>query len=124
MQQTIANYLAKGGYDRHLRQLRHTLSLQQLCYFNSVERHFPEETRISKPHGGYFFWIELPQKVDVLKIHRAALEHGISIAPGPIFSAQRQYKNYIRLNYGHEWDEKVDAAIATLGTLIMNQLTG
>jgi DNA-binding transcriptional MocR family regulator len=122
VQQTIANYLAKGGYDRHLRQLRHTLSLQQLSYFNSLEKHFPEGTRISKPHGGYFFWIELPQEVDVLKIHRTALAVGISIAPGPIFSAQRKYRNYIRLNYGHEWSQKVDDAIAILGKLILDQL--
>ncbi len=120
-QQTIANYLAKGGYDRHLRQLRHLLILQQLRYLKSVEQYFPEETRISRPHGGYFFWIELPKNVDALKLHRTALNNGISIAPGPIFSAQRRFKNFIRLNYGHEWDEQVDDALAILGKLIANQ---
>lgn len=120
-QQTIANYLAKGGYDRHLRQLRHVLVLQQLRYLKSIEQYFPEDTRISRPHGGYFFWIELPKNVDALKLHRTALDNGISIAPGPIFSAQRSFKNYIRLNYGHEWDEQVDDALAILGKLVANQ---
>lgn len=117
-QQTIANYLLKGGYDRHLRQLRHTLVLQQMRYMKAIEQYFPEETRISRPHGGYFFWIELPKNVDALKLHRTALDNGISIAPGPIFSAQRNYSNYIRLNYGHEWDEQVDDALSILGKLI------
>lgn len=117
-QQTIANYLSKGGYDRHLRQLRHMLILQQLRYLKAIEQYFPEETRISRPHGGYFFWIELPKTVDALKLHRTALDNGISIAPGPIFSAQRSFKNFIRLNYGHEYDEQVDDALAILGKLI------
>lgn len=119
-QQTIANYLKKGGYDRHLRQLRHTLILQQMMYLKSIEQYFPDGTRISRPQGGYFFWIELPKSVEALKIHRTALDNGISIAPGPIFSAQRGYKNYIRLNYGHEWDVQVDDALSILGKLIIS----
>jgi DNA-binding transcriptional MocR family regulator len=45
------------------------------------------------------------------------LSFGISIAPGPMFSAQRAYANCIRLNYGHPWDARIAAAVATLGKL-------
>ncbi len=114
----LAAYLKKGGYDRHLRGLRHTLLLQQLRFIEAIERHFPEGTRLSAPSGGYFLWVKLPDGVNALELHRAALNHGISIAPGPIFSSQRLYGDYIRLNYGHLWDEQIEEAIATLGKLI------
>jgi DNA-binding transcriptional MocR family regulator len=116
-QQALAAYLAKGGYDRHLRQLRHTLLLQQIRYLEAIERNFPEGTRISRPDGGYFFWIKLPPGADALKLHRHALKSGISLAPGPIFSAQRGFNDCIRLNYGHPWDDSVASALATLGQL-------
>jgi DNA-binding transcriptional MocR family regulator len=116
-QQALAAYLAKGGYDRHLRQLRHTLLLQQIRYLEAIERHFPEGTRISRPDGGYFFWIKLSPGADALKLHRHALKSGISLAPGPIFSAQRGFNDCIRLNYGHPWDDSVASALATLGQL-------
>jgi DNA-binding transcriptional MocR family regulator len=119
-QLAIAAYLAKGGYDRHLRQLRHTLLLQQIRYLEAIERHFPEGTRISRPCGGYFFWIKLPPGADALKLHRQALKQDISIAPGPIFSAQRGFNDCIRLNYGHPWDERVATAMAELGRLVSN----
>lgn len=114
---TLAHYLKKGGYDRHLRGLRHTLLLQQIKFTAAIERHFPAGTRLTSPRGGYFLWIKLPEGIDALELHRAALAQGISIAPGPMFSSQRKFGDYVRLNYGHVWDESIDQAIAQLGTL-------
>ncbi len=117
-QQALAGYLAKGGYDRHLRQLRHAFLLQQMQYLEAIKQHFPAGTRVTRPQGGYFFWVKLPGGANTLELHRAALANGISIAPGPIFSAQRSYRDYLRINYGHPWDERTSAAIATLGKLL------
>lgn len=44
---------------------------------------------------------------------------GNRIAPGPIFSAQRGFADYMRLNYGHLWNEEMEAAIAVLGKIIL-----
>jgi DNA-binding transcriptional MocR family regulator len=113
----LASYLKKGGYDRHLRSLRHTLLLQQIKFVDAVERHFPEGTRLTSPSGGYFLWVKLPDGVNSLELHRAALKHGISIAPGPIFSSHKKYTDYVRLNYGHIWDDQIESAIETLGKI-------
>lgn len=117
-QAALADYLAKGGYDKHLRQLRHSLSVQQTAMLKAVVRHFPKETKATRPCGGYFLWIELPTQVNSLEIHRKALSLGISVAPGPMFSANRNFANCLRLNYGHPWDQNAEAAVVTLGRLI------
>lgn len=119
-QAAVADYLTNGGYDKHLRQLRHALSVQQAAMMQAVVKHFPKGTRATRPSGGYFLWIELPEEVDTLDIHRKALSLGISVAPGPMFSAKRDFSNCLRLNYGHPWDKRADAAIATLGRLVEN----
>lgn len=116
-QAALADYLAKGGYDKHLRQLRHALSMQQEAMLLAVERYFPAGTRATRPDGGYFLWVELPEGADTIALHRQALSLGISVAPGPMFSAQRRFANCLRLNYGHPWDERAEAAMATLGRL-------
>ena len=117
-QQTLANYLARGGYDRHLRTLRHTLLMQQIRFVQMIEQCFPPGTRLTTPAGGYFVWIQLPEQVDALELHRRAVAVGISIAPGPMFSARRGFRNYIRLNYGHLWDAELEAGLARLGRLV------
>ena len=83
----------------------------------AVGRHFPPGTRATQPEGGYFLWVELPTGCDTLVLHRQALQHGISIAPGPIFSASRSFSNCLRLNYGQEWNARSEAAVRTLGQL-------
>jgi DNA-binding transcriptional MocR family regulator len=63
-------------------------------------------------------WVQLPEHVDAVALHDAALRERISIAPGPIFSAKGKFKNFIRLSCGRAWSERMDGAIRTLGRLI------
>lgn len=118
VQAALAQYLLKGGYDKHLRNLRHTLLVNQIKFIETIERCFPKGTRLTPPKGGYFLWMKLPDGVNGLDLHRRALANGISIAPGPIFSAQKGFTDYIRLNYGHLWDTRTEASLATLGAIV------
>jgi len=117
-QAAIADYLQHGGYDRHLRRLRHALESQQASMLASAARHFPASTRVTRPGGGYFLWFEFPEPVDSLQLFQLALAQGISLAPGPIFSATRRFRNCARLNYGHPWDAQSERAMEVLGRII------
>jgi DNA-binding transcriptional MocR family regulator len=117
-QAAIADYLQHGGYDRHLRKLRYALEGQQANMLAAISRHFPAQTRVSQPSGGYFLWLELPEQMDALKLFHMALAQGISIAPGPIFSPTRRFGNCIRLNYGSPWHDGAEKAMETLGRII------
>ncbi|WP_342316851.1 PLP-dependent aminotransferase family protein [Lysobacter sp. FW306-1B-D06B] len=116
-QHAISRYLQGGGYDRHLRRLRATLAAQQATYIEAVAACFPEGTRVTRASGGYFAWIELPDGRDALALHRRALQAGISIAPGPIFSASRGFGHCLRLNFGHPFDARSQSALESLGAL-------
>lgn len=120
-QLALADYLQHGGYDKHLRKLRHAMESQLSSLLAAIARHFPAGVRVSRPAGGYFVWVEFDQGFDALALHHAALEHGISVAPGPIFSARRHFRNCLRLNYGQPWDGRFEAAMETLGTLAGRQ---
>ena len=117
IQDGIALYLRQDSYDAHLTRLREALVTQQSALLSSLQKHFPNGYRVTRPDGGYFVWVELPRGVDSLELHRLALEQGISLAPGPIFSPRREFRNCVRLNYGHPWTPELDRAIAKLGQL-------
>jgi DNA-binding transcriptional MocR family regulator len=118
VQDGIALFLRQDAYDAHLSKLRNALASQQRALLAAVKKHFPPGYRATRPDGGYFVWLELPRGADALKIHRLALEAGISVAPGPIFSPRREYRNCLRLNYGHPWGPELDRAIATLASFV------
>jgi DNA-binding transcriptional MocR family regulator len=116
-QMVVAEFLESGGYDRHVKRLRTTLAAQVEQVRQAIARYFPEGTRISRPAGGYMLWVELPPRVDALKLYRAALTQNISILPGDVFSATNRFKNHIRINCGHSWSATYDRALLTLGRL-------
>lgn len=117
-QAALADYLQHGGYDRHLRKLRQHLQQQYQAMVQAIQRHFPTDTQISAPDGGYFLWITLNPVINSLSLFQQALAAGISIAPGPMFSASQQFANCIRLNYGAVKLEEIEPAIKRLAGLI------
>lgn len=119
VQIALAAYLKHGGYDTHLRRLRQRLEAQAVMLVEAVEQHFPAGTRLVRPQGGYFAWLELPDGADALRVHQQARERGISVAPGPIFSARRDFANHLRLNFGHADRGGLEDAVRTLGQLIV-----
>ena len=116
-QAVIAEFVQSGGYERHLKRLRTNLQSQMEGVRHAIAKYFPEGTRISRPAGGYMLWVELPPRIDSLKLYRAAFAEHISIVPGTLFSTSRRYRNYVRINCGHRWSEAHDRALLTLGRL-------
>jgi DNA-binding transcriptional MocR family regulator len=114
----IADYLRQDGYDRHLRRVRKLYRQQARIMSAMVERFFPPGTRTSTPQGGYVLWVELPERVDSMKLYRAALEAGITVGPGYMFSTRNAFSHYIRLNYSYPWTAQSEAALQRLGALV------
>ncbi len=118
LQMAIAEFLASGGYDRHLRRLRATMAGNVERYREAIMTEFPDGTRVSSPRGGYVLWVELPPGVDALALHEQALRRGIVVAPGPLFSARQRFSNFIRISAGMPWSERMATAIRTLARLV------
>lgn len=86
-QLAVAGLLESGAYERHLRKARTEYARAVARMIEAVERYFPEGTRVTQPSGGFVIWIELPDHEDTFDLARRLLAEGVSIAPGPIFSA-------------------------------------
>jgi len=113
----LAEFLAHGGYERHLRSVRPAYAQNVERMTQAIARLFPEGTRVTQPAGGVVLWVELPPKVDAIELRRRALERGVSVTPGPLFSAKQKYRNFMRLTYAVPWDERVEQALVTVGRL-------
>jgi DNA-binding transcriptional MocR family regulator len=114
----IAEFVANGGYDHHLRALRRHFAEQLQRISDAVAESFPPEIKLTRPSGGFLLWVELPKQVSALKLHERALAEKISIAPGPMFSAKQSFPNFIRINCGHPWSSRLERAVGILGALV------
>lgn len=116
-QMAIADFLENGGYERHLTRLRRSLADQMMRVSEAVVDHFPRGTRISRPRGGFFLWVEMPQGKSSVELFERGLKQGIAVAPGPIFAAKPRFATCVRISCAQPWTETVASGIATLGKL-------
>jgi DNA-binding transcriptional MocR family regulator len=116
-QVALADFLASGAYDAHLRRLRRLLEGNLLRLSRCIEASFPPDTRVSRPVGGFALWVELPRGFDARALFDDALEHGICFAPGDVFSASRRFRNCLRLSAGSTWSERIEKGVRRLGEL-------
>ncbi|MET0291120.1 MAG: PLP-dependent aminotransferase family protein [Steroidobacteraceae bacterium] len=121
-QEMIANYLRSGHYPRHLARMRRTLAEQVERMTALVERHFPAETRISRPEGGFVLWLELPENLDSLELYDQARRERVDFVPGALFSAAGRYGNCLRLNCGLPVTAGTESAVKRLGALVARSL--
>ena len=116
-QLAIADFLERGTYNRHLREIRSRYAEQVQRMVQMVLEHFPQGTRVSQPQGGFVLWVELPKGNNTTQLYEEVLALGISITPGMLFSAQSKYTRCLRLNCALQWDDRTTWALMTLGKM-------
>jgi DNA-binding transcriptional MocR family regulator len=117
MELAVAELLESGGYERQLRQLRRRFESQVDAARGTIAESFPRGTRVTRPSGAYILWVELPRSCDSIALFERLLERGITIAPGPMFSASQRYRNCVRLSIGQAWTERHERALRDVGRL-------
>jgi len=116
-QLALAAFLRSGSYAQFLKKVRRAYSDQVARGRDAIARFFPHGTRVTQPRGGFLLWVEMPRAIDSLRLADEALTAGISIAPGPLFSARGQHRHCIRLSCGEAWTPVLDRAIETIGRM-------
>ncbi|MEW5772539.1 MAG: PLP-dependent aminotransferase family protein [Thermodesulfobacteriota bacterium] len=117
VQMALAEYLAGGRLERHLKTLRQVNQRSVASLRHCLSAEFPPGTRASDPQGGSHLWVELPPGCDGVDLFLKAREAGIGIVPGNVFSTRDEFRNFIRLSSGGLWNEKLSDGVRTLGRL-------
>ncbi|SEG52796.1 aminotransferase-like domain-containing protein [Marinobacterium lutimaris] len=113
-QLAVAEFIAQGGYERHLRKMRGQYMRNRDQVTAWLQQHMPAGTRISYPQGGYLLWLEFPESVDCVEINRQLENEDYRIAPGALFSASGKYRNCMRLNVSTGMDSRTEQALTSL----------
>jgi DNA-binding transcriptional MocR family regulator len=121
-QLAIAEFLATGGYDHHLRRMRKAFQGQIARMSDAICEYFPDGTKLTRPAGGFVLWVELDSRVDALALHDRALADKIAIAPGAIFSPSGKYRNFVRINCEHAWSDRIERAVERLGQIVREMM--
>lgn len=117
LSETLAEFLANGGYDHHLRTLRRRYAANMDEARGLIARYFPQGTRATLPRGGFVFWVELPEQVDTVAMFHRLLQEQICVTPGALYSLSERYNHALRLSCCYPFDDRYSWALKRTGAI-------
>jgi 2-aminoadipate transaminase len=89
---------------------------------DAIERHFPSETRWTKPDGGLFLWVELPETVNADELFADALCEQVAFVPGASFFAGEKRTNFMRLNFSNQTPDRIEEGIKRIARVLKRRM--
>lgn len=117
IQRQINNYLNLYSFEDHLDKIRE--KYKQRCDISCevASEFFPINVNFTKPTGGFFLWLRLPENINTRDLLPLAISKGVAYVPGYSFYSDKSKHNNIRLNYSSVAESDLIRGIKTLGSL-------
>ncbi|MFL6213351.1 MAG: PLP-dependent aminotransferase family protein [Blastocatellia bacterium] len=117
-----ARLLKTFDYDGHIANLRRVYGQRCMTMRNAIETYFPSETRWTRPEGGLFLWVELPERVNAREVFEEALKQKVAFVTGDAFFANEARHNFMRLNFSNQQPEMIEEGIKRIAGVLKRRL--
>ena len=120
MQYITYLYMQKGHFMKHIEAMRDIYKVKHAAMLEALDKYMSDIPGVywSKPKGGFFVWLVLPETVDCDQLFDKAIEHKVVYVRGSAFFADGQGKNTARLNFSQPKVEDIDKGIKILADVI------
>jgi len=123
-QHLAARYMLDFGLDKHLEEIRPIYREKRNAMIDALERYMPKEEGIrwTKPEGGLFIWIWLPEGIDTKEMIERAIEQKVAYVPGAAAYVDGSGKNTMRLSFSSSTVEQIDEGIRRLAGVVKAEI--
>ena len=125
--QMVAYEVARDNFlDEHIKVIRRVYGERRNVMLHALEENFPGEVTWTRPEGGLFLWVSLPEGMDCHQLFEAAIRENVAFVPGDSFYASNGHadegRRHFRLNFSNARPEQINEGIRRLGVAIKKQL--
>jgi 2-aminoadipate transaminase len=117
-QMQLVAYLETFDLDANLARLRETYRRRRDAMVRALEREMPPGVRFTRPTGGLFLWVELPERLNAREVLAACLERDVAFVPGGSFFPNGGHENTLRLNFSNMPEGRIEEGVRRLGTVL------
>ncbi len=117
-QRLFEEYVRRGWIEEQLVASRVLYRRKSERMLGALERFMPAGARWTRPQGGFFSWLTLPDGGDAADLARRAAERGVGIVPGSPFFPDGRGGDNVRLSFSLVGEEQIDAGIERLASLV------
>ncbi len=121
--QYIAYEVAKDGFlEEHIKTIIEVYRQRRDIMLESFDEYMPAGVSWTKPSGGLFLWVTLPEQMDSVKIFEDAVKEKVAFVPGQSFHADGSGKNTMRMNFSNSSPEMIVEGVRRLSIVIKKHL--
>lgn len=117
--QIVAEYCQQGYWDAHLEQIRGLYQTRRDTLLAALDSYMPSHVRWTKPSGGFFVWVTLPDGMQGTVVKEQASQRGVMVAAGEgFFVNPGDGKHNLRLTYSFASLSDLDTAVGILAEVV------
>jgi 2-aminoadipate transaminase len=119
-----AAYLSSYDVDAHVHRMLPVYRHKRDLMLETMEAHFPDAVRRTRPEGGLFVWLRFPDGFDATRFLADVLlpQERVAYVPGATFFPVEQQPNHARVSYSGVPDERLVDGITRWGKLLQREL--
>lgn len=114
-------YLHRPEWHGNLERLVDVYRLRRGAALEALEEHFPADATWTRPAGGFYIWVTLPEWIDTKAMLAAAVERLVAYVPGTAFYPDGRGSNQMRLAFCHPTEDRIREGISRLGGLLEDE---
>lgn len=121
-QYVAAEFLSSGRLDANLEKSIELYKGKRDLLMSLLEEYMPSKVTWTRPEGGLFLFLTMPEGFDAVKFYDKALDAGVAYVAGEFFHPDRSGKNTMRLNFSFMSHERIAEGVKLLAGLLAEQL--
>lgn len=121
-QYVVYEYIKTGQLDEHIAKIKKAYGERIKVMLNALEKYFPKEIKWTKPEGGLFLWVKLPQGNSATEILPKAVAQKVAYVPGKPFYVDESEDNTLRLNFCSATPEMIIQGVKRLAKVFKENL--
>jgi 2-aminoadipate transaminase len=121
--QIVAYEVSQGGFlDTHIEVIRELYGKRRNLMLEMIEEFFPQEVRFTRPQGGLFLWVTLPEFIHTGELLKVAVGKKVAYVPGSPFYPTGGGQNNMRLNFSNASEEDIMEGMKRLGEVLKKEI--
>lgn len=116
-------HVATRGFEAQVEKIRAAYSARRDAMLSALARHMPPGVRWTKPEGGMFVWVTLPDGMDGADLlAKAIAREKVAFVPGRAFHADGSGANHIRLSFSCADEATIEEGIGRIARLVAGEM--
>ena len=122
-QMLCSKYIERYDLDAHIAEIRKLYREKSSLMLSEMDKKFPKSVKFTRPEGGLFLWVTLPDGTDADAFIKDTVAHEVAVVPGATFLPDESGKSLsFRMNYSTPTDEQIVKGVGIIADVLRNHI--